>query len=390
MLRSENFRGRHEGDLIAIFDDDRGCFEGHDGFAATDVAFEEAVHGERTFEIACDFDEHAFLCGRGLKRQDALYGIADFSFTNAHGNAALGVMTRPAKRESQLIVEKFLEDQTSLRGAPKAIEQIDVFILGREVGEEDRVATRGKFVAFADLRRERIGNITFEIGEDSINNFAKHARADCADGFVDGNDAANLGGICGAAFRCADGFDLRIHHFEACWAVRIDFHFAVQDKALAFFHAAFKIGAVEKARMESARTVAKCDVEDGWASASEADGGASTGGYLCENGVNLAGDNFSNFGEADTVFVTEGEIAEKVAGGEESAFLQHGGAVRANATEKFYWSCQGDAHAFKVFVRCWLIRVIELPDIYNIFVRTAETRHGEKVRYLTWGENFLG
>jgi hypothetical protein len=51
--------------------------------------------------------------------------------------------------------------------------------------------------------------------------------------------------------------------------------------------------------------------------------------------------------------------------------------VRADAAKKFYGSCQGDAHAFNVFVRCWLIRVIGLQDIYNIFVRTARRQRAK-------------
>ena len=156
------------------------------------------------------------------------------------------------------------------------------------------------------MRRKRVGNITFKIGEDTVNNFAKHARADCADGFVDGNDAADFGGIGGGAFGCADRFDLRIDHFQAGGTVRVDFHFAVQDETLAFFHTAFEVCAVEEARVESAGTVAQGGVEDGGATASEADGGTSACGYFRENGVYLARDNFGNFGETDAVFVTKG------------------------------------------------------------------------------------
>src|SRR6202035_1706369 len=119
---------------------------------------------------------------------------------NAHGDAALRMIARTAEGESELIVEKFFEDQAGLRGAAKAVQELDTFIFGWEVGEEDRVASRGKFVAFADLRRERIGNVSLEIGEDAVNNFAKHARADCAKRFVDGDDAADFGGVSRGAF----------------------------------------------------------------------------------------------------------------------------------------------------------------------------------------------
>jgi hypothetical protein len=113
----------------------------------------------------------------------------------------------------------------------------------------------------------------------------------------------------------------------------------VQDEALAFFHTAFEICAVEKARVEGAGTVAKSGVEYGGAAAPEADGGASSGGYFAENGVNLAGDDFGNFCETDAVFVTEGEIAEQIAGGEKAAFFEDGGAVGADAFDEFDGGC---------------------------------------------------
>jgi hypothetical protein len=347
MLRGEYFRGGHQRDLIAIFDDDGGGFQGDDGFAAADIAFEKAVHRKRAFKIGGDFNKDALLRRSRLEGQDAFHGIADVFLANAHSDAALTVVARTTEGESELIVEKFFEDETGLRGTAKTVELLYIFIFGREVGEKDRVATRRKFVAFANLRRKRVGNIALKIGEDAVNNFAKHARANCADGFVDGNDAANLGGIGGGAFGCADGFNLGVYHFQAGGTVGVDFHFAMQDETLAFFHTAFEICAVEKARVKSAGPVAKCGVEDGRATASEANGGASAGSYFSENCVNLPRDNFGNFGEADAIFVTEWEIAEQVAGGEESALFENGGAVGADASEKFDGSCQGDGHGSK-------------------------------------------
>src|ERR1700722_12563617 len=110
------------------------------------------------------------------------------------------MIARTAERESELVVEKFFEDQAGLRGAAKTVQEFDTFIFRREVREEDGVASRGKFVAFAVLRGEGIGNVSLEIGEDAVNNFAKHARADCAERFVYRNDAADFGGIGRGAF----------------------------------------------------------------------------------------------------------------------------------------------------------------------------------------------
>src|ERR1700733_613117 len=107
------------------------------------------------------------------------------------------MIARTAERESELIVEKFFEDQAGLRGAAKTVQEFDTFIFRREVREEEGVASRGKFVAFADLGRERIGNVSLEIGEHAVNNFAKHARADGAERFVYRNDATDFGGVSG-------------------------------------------------------------------------------------------------------------------------------------------------------------------------------------------------
>lgn len=55
MLHGENFRGRHERGLAAVFDGDDSGLESDDGFAAADVALEEAVHGAGLFEVGGDF-----------------------------------------------------------------------------------------------------------------------------------------------------------------------------------------------------------------------------------------------------------------------------------------------------------------------------------------------
>ena len=81
--------------------------------------------------------------------------------------------------------------------------------------------------------------------------------------------------------------------------------------------------------------VANCYVEDGTAAAMEANGSSSAAGYLGENRLDLARDHFGDSGEAEAVFVTEGEITEQVAHGDDAAIFQSGGALRAYAVEVF-------------------------------------------------------
>ncbi len=91
MLHGQNFGGRHERHLPAIFDDDGGGLESDDGFAAAHIAFEQAIHGHGAFEIGGNLGEHAFLRVGGFKRQDALDGFADLRLANAKGDAGLAL-----------------------------------------------------------------------------------------------------------------------------------------------------------------------------------------------------------------------------------------------------------------------------------------------------------
>ena len=65
----------------------------------------------------------------------------------------------------------------------------------------------------------------------------------------------------------AEQFELRIDHFDAAGAARVDFGFAVQDDALAGAEAIFEIAAVEKFAGQRAGGVLHEQVIDGAASA---------------------------------------------------------------------------------------------------------------------------
>ena len=61
VLHGENFGGRHERGLAAVFDGDDGGLERDDRFAAADVALQQAVHRGGLFEVGGDFARgHAF------------------------------------------------------------------------------------------------------------------------------------------------------------------------------------------------------------------------------------------------------------------------------------------------------------------------------------------
>ena len=87
MLHGENFGGRHERALAPVFDGDDSGLESNDGFAAADVALEEAVHGGGLFEVGGDFREDAFLRGGGFEGQDAFERFAYFFFADTEGDS---------------------------------------------------------------------------------------------------------------------------------------------------------------------------------------------------------------------------------------------------------------------------------------------------------------
>ena len=102
MLHGENFGGRHQSGLVAVFDGDDGGFEGDDGFAAADVALQQAVHGGGFFEVGGDFAEDAFLRVRWFEREDAFQRVANVIFAHAEGDGvfACGVILRSSARLS--------------------------------------------------------------------------------------------------------------------------------------------------------------------------------------------------------------------------------------------------------------------------------------------------
>src|SRR5271156_4345345 len=83
-------------------------------------------------------------------------------------------------------------------------------------------------------------------------------------------------------------------------------------------------------------------MEYGAAAALEADGGAATAGDFGEDRLHLTGNYFGDGGEAQAVFVAEGQVAEEIADGDDTASFQSGGAVRAYAVEVFDRVGQGD------------------------------------------------
>ncbi len=175
MLHGENFRGRHQRDLIAIFDDDGRCLERHDCLAAAYVAFEQAVHRRRLFEVTGNFGKHAFLRTCGLERKNALESLANRLLSDAHGDAGSLLFVLSPDSEAELVEKEFLEDHSYLGGAAELVQCLDIRIMGRKMNRNQRIAPRRKRIATQHIRGQRIGNVAFELLQRGIDNPTQHA-----------------------------------------------------------------------------------------------------------------------------------------------------------------------------------------------------------------------
>ncbi len=64
MLFGKNFRWRDHRDLGVVFDGHQGAHQGHDRFAATDIALQQSIHRMRRHHVLLDFVQNpALSCG---------------------------------------------------------------------------------------------------------------------------------------------------------------------------------------------------------------------------------------------------------------------------------------------------------------------------------------
>ena len=118
MLRGEDFRRRHDGNLVAVFDGNDGGLRGDDGFAAADVALQQPVHGKRLLHVVGDFLRDAPLRARRLKRQHGLDLLAN-AFRHFKRNAIGGPSLGALQSETALQPEELFKDQPHLGGRTK-------------------------------------------------------------------------------------------------------------------------------------------------------------------------------------------------------------------------------------------------------------------------------
>jgi len=340
MLHGENFRGRHERGLRGVFDSDDGGLQGDDGFAAADVALQEAVHRSGLFEVGNNFFQDFELSRGRFERENSFHGFADFFFADAEGDGVFFASGFAIEGEAELIQEKFFEDEALLRRRAKRVEFFEGFLRIGKVNVDEGIAARGKAETLAESFGKNIGHVAVEHLHGGVHGAANGARAERANAFVNGNDAADFGGV---GLAVAKHFELRIDHFEARGAELIDFGFAVKDELLAGLEAAFEIAAMKKfAGEEAAGGVLHEQMIDGVVGEFVGDGLAAHD--FGTNGVDAVGLDVFDIREMDAVFVAEGEIGEEILEGVDAALGEKFGALRADAFDHADFGGEGESH----------------------------------------------
>jgi hypothetical protein len=340
MLDGEDFGGSHERGLRGVFDGDDGGLESDDSFAAADVALQKAVHGRGLFEIGDNFLQDLELSHSRFEREDALDGFADFFFADAEGDGVFFASGFAIERKAELIEEKFFEDEALLRRREKRVEFFERFLGIGKVDVDEGIAARGKAEALAQSFRKNIGHVRIDELDGGVHGAANGARAERADAFVNGDDAADFGGV---GLAIAKHFELGIDHFDAGGAELIDFSFAVKDELLAGLEAAFEIAAVKKlAGEEATGGVLHEEMIDGVVGELIGDGLAAHD--FGANGVGAGRLDVFYGGEMDAIFVAEGEIGEEILEGKDAALGEKFGALRADAFDHADFGGETESH----------------------------------------------
>ena len=193
MLCCENFRRRHQRDLVAILDGDNRCFERDNGFSGADIALQQTAHGRGLGHVGGNFFEHALLRRGGMKRQDALHG-STYAVVDLERDAGLSAHLAALQFESEFEEEQFFEDQPNERGRTRRLQFRQALANLGPVRLPESATAIDQFHAPTDGGRNGIGNILVEVLQHAVHNAAKPAsrEASVAGSFVDRNDAADF------------------------------------------------------------------------------------------------------------------------------------------------------------------------------------------------------
>src|ERR1700758_1571922 len=121
MLLSQNFRRRHERDLVAVLDHDRRSLQSHDRLSAADIPLQQPVHRLAALEVARDFRQHALLRTRGLEGKNPFERLSNSGLPDTERDAGLFLRLLPAQRQTQLVEKKLLENESLMGRRTKRV-----------------------------------------------------------------------------------------------------------------------------------------------------------------------------------------------------------------------------------------------------------------------------
>ncbi len=193
MLLGQDFGGRHERNLESIFHRNDGRFEGHDSLARSDIALQQAAHGDRFFHVGRNFLEHALLRGGGMERQDLLDRFAG-TIVQAERDSGLRLLLPPFELEAQLEKEKLFKNQPDVGWSTEGLQVLKAFAGIGPVDLAQRVLRRDQAQVAAYGSRDRVCELRWKFLQNAMNDAAEPARrqAALAGGLVNGDNAADF------------------------------------------------------------------------------------------------------------------------------------------------------------------------------------------------------
>ena len=143
MLFGKDFGRRHYSHLRAGFDGGQRGQGGDDGFAAADIALQQAVHGVGLRHVAADFGNNFFLCISQGKRQRVAQGLGQCAVAAQCCRRAADALL-PRQTHGKLLRQKFVEFKP-LPCGQRAV--------GKLVNGETRRRRMQKAQAFSEVRQ---------------------------------------------------------------------------------------------------------------------------------------------------------------------------------------------------------------------------------------------
>ncbi len=343
VLAGEDFGGGHEGGLVAAGDADEHGVNGDDGFAAADVALQEAVHRRFGREVGGDFGDGGALAGGPLEWEEAFDAGVDIGGGGEGGCAEADLLLPAAGDDGELQDEEFLEDEAAA-GA------FEFFGVARGV---DGGECRGEGHEVV-LCEEGFGEDFFQDGGAHFEGERDHApQLVLREAF--GERVERQEAHFGLVFFAIEPGDAGVGHFPAAAAVA---WFCGEEDVLAFAEFFAHEGLVEP---EGAEVVVALADEDADLAFAEAGAAAIDFDDFAADGLDVFFVEVGDGAVVGEVFVFAREEEDEVGGGADIEAVEERGAIGADAADEFDRRAEnfgGGELAWRVVLACrrWIAK----------------------------------